>query len=697
MAHDELVVIYTPESEKIDAQVKAIRGRFVNGALVVLSIVAVPALIASLSRIPAIGWLPAMGVHVALAVVLFGLTFGRNRLPYAVRAGYVVFIFFAIATAGLANIGMIGGPYVHYVAAAIFSFVLFGARTGAAMIAISILAILGFFELTAAGIIAPATDPVAYIASRSTWITAAAGLLLLTAGVGAAITLYQRQLVRSLLGEAQERSRLTDLIAHAPDGILLVNPGGQILQANQTAADQFGFGPDEIAGVQLESVLPGVKTHWPADMAYGTESYFLSGKRPDGTTFPAAVTLGRLTDNRGETVVAMVQNLTTIHALQARVAAAEKLEAIGQLTGGMAHDFNNFLASIIGSLELIESDPTNADSVRTHVDRATRAAFSAASLTDSLLAFAQRQPQKPRTVDIATQIRHTGNIIQPSLGSRVRLDIDAPTSLWPVRVDTAQFDSALLNLATNARDAMPDGGTLKITVRNETFVDGDQNGLPPGDYVRISVSDTGTGMSDDVAARVFEPFFTTKEAGKGTGLGLSMVHGFAAQSGGAASIQTSPSGTTVILDLPRAEAAAPVAVDTVTEPAEPGPALEPGGTVLVVEDDEDLREVVAMMLWSMGYDVVEAATGDLALPLLQDESTRIDLLFSDIVMDGHLDGIRLAKVARDLRKDLPIILTSGFPGDPGGLADLPDNIPLLRKPYPREELAGMIRRALRYN
>jgi CheY-like chemotaxis protein len=315
----------------------------------------------------------------------------------------------------------------------------------------------------------------------------------------------------------------------------------------------------------------------------------------------------------------------------------------------------------------------------------------------SLLAFAQRQPQKPRTVDIATQIRHTGNIIQPSLGSRVRLDIDAPTSLWPVRVDTAQFDSALLNLATNARDAMPDGGTLKITVRNETFVDGDQNGLPPGDYVRISVSDTGTGMSDDVAARVFEPFFTTKEAGKGTGLGLSMVHGFAAQSGGAASIQTSPSGTTVILDLPRAEAAAPVAVDTLTEPAEPGPALEPGGTVLVVEDDEDLREVVAMMLWSMGYDVVEAATGDLALPLLQDESTRIDLLFSDIVMDGHLDGIRLAKVARDLRKDLPIILTSGFPGDPGGLADLPDNIPLLRKPYPREELAGMIRRALRYN
>lgn len=236
----------------LNDQLRRIRERFVNGTLVVISIVAVPALAASLSRIPEIGWLPAMGAHIALALVLFTLTFARNRIAYAVRAGYVVFLFFAIAAVGLANIGMIGGPYVHFAAAVIFAFVLFGARTGTLMIVLSIAALLGFFELTTMGLLTPGTDPVAYIASRSTWITAAAGLLLMTAGVGAAITLYQRQLISSLQAEAGKRARLDDLIDHAPDGILIANPIGQVLQANETAAAKFGYSAAEIIGARME-------------------------------------------------------------------------------------------------------------------------------------------------------------------------------------------------------------------------------------------------------------------------------------------------------------------------------------------------------------------------------------------------------------------------------------------------------------
>ncbi len=683
----------------LNDQLRRIRERFVNGTLVVISIVAVPALAASLSRIPEIGWLPAMGAHIALALVLFTLTFARNRIAYAVRAGYVVFLFFAIAAVGLANIGMIGGPYVHFAAAVIFAFVLFGARTGTLMIVLSIAALLGFFELTTMGLLTPGTDPVAYIASRSTWITAAAGLLLMTAGVGAAITLYQRQLISSLQAEAGKRARLDDLIDHAPDGILIANPIGQVLQANETAAAKFGYSAAEIIGARMEQLLPGISEFWPDQTADGSESHSIAAQCKDGTTFPAAVTLGRLSDPSGDTVVAMVQNMSAIQALQARVSEAEKLEAMGQLTGGMAHDFNNFLASIVGSLDLIDGTQGDPQTLRKHVERAKRCAFAAANLTNSLLAFAQRQPQKPRNVQIAAHLRYTADIVRPSLGAGVKLQLDAPDRLWPVKIDTGQFDSAILNLATNARDAMPEGGTIKIVVRNETVEAGEQVDLPAGDYVRIAVSDTGTGMGPDVAAKVFGPFFTTKEAGKGTGLGLSMVHGFAAQSGGGASLSSGPAGTTVTMHLPRSTTTEQPASATVPPAAEAnaGPALQTGGSVLVVEDDEHLREVVATLLWAMGYDVIEAETGDLALPLLQDETTQIDLLFTDIIMEGHLDGIRLAKVARELRPTIPVVLTSGFPGDPGGLSELPDDIPLLRKPYPQDELAAIVRRALGYN
>jgi PAS domain S-box-containing protein len=684
-------------SDGIDTKIAEIRSRFVNGTLVALSITAVPALAASLLRIPDIGFLLAMGVHIALAVVLFALTLGRRHLPYAVRASYVVLLFFMIATVGLANIGMIGGPYVHFAAAVIFAFVLFGMWTGAAMIVASIAAILGFYELSVAGILTPKTDPVAYIASRSTWLTAAGGLLLLTAGVGTAITLYQRQLANTLRGEAEERRRLDHLIAYAPDGILIANAAGTILRANRAAAAAFGYPVTDLTGMPLETLLPAVRADWPDAGGNGAPTHgnapSMTGLRRDGTTFPVAVTLGRLADTQGGSIVAMVHDLTDLEALQERLVQTAKLEAMGNLTGGMAHDFNNFLTIIIGSLDFLHLDPDGVTDSQRHIERARRAAERAADLTKSLLAFARRQPLVPQATDIVAHIDDTLSLLRPSTPSNIQIVVEFPSDLWRVRVDASQFDSSIVNIATNAFDAMPNGGTFRVVGRNTV-----QKGQPDdpealrGDFVAIDLIDTGGGMSPEVAANAFEPFFSTKDAGHGTGLGLSMVHGFIKQSEGHAEIDSALGvGTTVRLYLPRA------ADDT--GGAEPkNEAFEhtppsPGARALVVEDDENVREVAAAHLWALGYDVIEAASGDLAWPLIDDLDVAIDVLFTDIVMDGELDGLALAERARLRRPTLPIVLTTGYAGARTDRSGILSGTPLLQKPYRRAELAAVIEEA----
>ncbi|MEQ8248850.1 MAG: ATP-binding protein [Alphaproteobacteria bacterium] len=687
-----------PASDGLDAKIRDIRSRFVNGTLVVLSMAAVPALVASLMRIPDIGFLPAMGAHVALAAALFALTLRRHRLPYFVRAGYVVLLFFMIAAVGLANIGMIGGPYIHFAAAVIFAFVLFGMWTGAAMIVLSIAAMLGFYELSAAGILAPATDPVAYIASRSTWITAAAGLLLLTAGVGAAITLYQRQLANTLRGEADERRRLDHLIAYAPDGILIANAAGTIVRANIAAASAFGYAEEDLVGMPLETLLPAVKSVWPSadgDRAPARSDIpSMAGRRRDDTDFPVAVTLGRLADAHGDSVVAMVHDLTDFETLQERLVQTAKLEAMGNLTGGMAHDFNNFLTIIIGSLDFLQGDVEGVTDSQRHIERARRAADRAANLTKSLLAFARQQPLVPQAIDIAAHVDDTLSLLRPGISPNIQIAVDFPSDLWRVQVDASQFDSAIVNIATNALDAMPNGGTFRVVGRN-TVEEGqpDDPGALNGDFVAIDLIDSGIGMSADVAASAFQPFFSTKDAGHGTGLGLSMVHGFISQSEGRAEIDSTPgAGTTVRLYLPRA-------VDDADSDGQDAAAVEsapptPGARALVVEDDENVREVAAAHLWALGYDVIESASGDLAWPLIADPDVAIDVLFTDIVMDGELDGIALAERARLRRPALPIVLTSGYAGGSRSeQSDILRGTPLLQKPYRRVELAAAIAEA----
>jgi CheY-like chemotaxis protein len=369
------------------------------------------------------------------------------------------------------------------------------------------------------------------------------------------------------------------------------------------------------------------------------------------------------------------------------------MEAIGNLTGGMAHDFNNLLGIIIGNLDLLSDharlDPADRDLLHDALDAASRGA----DLTRRLLAFARRQPLQPRRIEMNQMVAGIAGLLGRTLGEHIPISLNLADDIWPVRADPAQLEAALVNLATNARDAMPGGGRLIIATGNRQL-DEDYAAthaeLTPGDYVLIEVSDTGTGIPPEILAHIFEPFFTTKEPGQGTGLGLSMVFGFVKQSGGHLNVYSEPgAGTTFRLYLPRdrqgAETAAPSEVKA--------SAAGSGETVLVVEDNPGMRRVVQRQLTELGYRVIEADGAAAALAVMEREPP--SLLFSDIVMPGEMNGIALAREARARWPAIRVILTSGFPDTRlGGDSDVVPGIRLLSKPYRRAELAEALREAL---
>ncbi|MEG3091487.1 PAS domain-containing hybrid sensor histidine kinase/response regulator [Sphingomonas sp. PB1R3] len=391
-----------------------------------------------------------------------------------------------------------------------------------------------------------------------------------------------------------------------------------------------------------------------------------------------------------------------LHDMEAQLRQSQKMEAVGQLTGGIAHDFNNLLQVVVGNLEMLDRLlPTDEHPrARRAATNAMTGAKRAATLTQRLLAFSRRQPLAPQSVDTQRLVDGLSDLLTRTLGEQVNLTVASAPGLWMVEADPNQLESAILNLAVNARDAMPHGGTLAITMRNATL-----DGLAtmaagpvpyptdPGDYVAIDVSDTGTGMDRATLGRVFEPFFTTKEVGKGTGLGLSMVYGFAKQSGGQVQIESKPGeGTCVTLFLPRFDGVAPP-IETVAPVSRPTHGSE---TILVVEDDADVRAYSTEALRELGYDVLEAEDGATALALLESPgASEIALLFSDVVLPGGMTGADLASAARALHPELKVLFTTGYARDVivhGGRLDA--GVALITKPFDFADLAARIRAML---
>jgi signal transduction histidine kinase/ActR/RegA family two-component response regulator len=373
--------------------------------------------------------------------------------------------------------------------------------------------------------------------------------------------------------------------------------------------------------------------------------------------------------------------------VQETLRQAQKIEAIGQLTGGVAHDFNNLLMVISGGLDMLDrqADPERR---RRLMDGMIKAAQRGAGLTRQLLAFSRRQPLRPEPVDVALQIGGMREILDRSLRGDVHVEFDFPDQLWPVEVDPGELELVILNLAVNARDAMPDGGT--IVVRGENLA-GLSDMQIAGDYVRLSVIDTGVGMGPEILARIFEPFFTTKDVGKGSGLGLAQVHGFATQSRGAVRVKSEVGkGTSIELYLPRSSKRPSEArhlIDLNSAPVK----KNKHGQVLLVEDDDEVAALVSEMLVELGYGVTRAGSAAAALGAFANGRS-VDLVFSDIMMPGGMNGYELAREIKRRRSDIPVLLTSGYSEAAIRDAEMA-GIRILPKPYHIDELAAALHAA----
>ena len=363
---------------------------------------------------------------------------------------------------------------------------------------------------------------------------------------------------------------------------------------------------------------------------------------------------------------------------------SQKMEAIGQLTGGVAHDFNNILMVASSGLDLLDrsADPVRRQSLK---DGIRQAVDRGASLTRQLLAISRRTALQPQVIGLKAQIEGMRVLLERSLREDISVDLDLPAELWPVEVDPSQLEVALLNIAVNARDAMPNGGAIAIIGRN---VEGLADGELVGDYVRLSIIDEGQGMARETLRRIFEPFFTTKGVGKGTGLGLAQVYGFTRASGGDVRVESEQGrGTTVSLFIPRSDKALAAPIDTGPAAATPSRSAERYGRMLLVEDEDSVAALVGEMLNELGYDVVRAATAAAALRVLETDRD-FELMFSDMVMPGRMSGMDLAREVSRRRPDLPVVLTTGFSEAADQAHE--QGFRLLMKPYRIEALAAAL-------
>jgi PAS domain S-box-containing protein len=496
--------------------------------------------------------------------------------------------------------------------------------------------------------------------------------------------------------------RLNAVIMASPAAIICLDRNCDVTLWNPAAERIFGWSAAEALGKRHPVVPPAEWDHFISRFDRTLAGDSIIGERgtrwtKDGALLDITFNSAPLRDDRGEKVgvLYVVNDLTAQVETERQLQQAQKMESIGQLTGGVAHDFNNLLGVAIGNLELVIELSRDA-AVLEFAQAALDACLRGGELTRQLLAFSRRQPLRPEPIEPAETVRAIARLLDRALGDTVTLRFQVPGGLWRIIADPTQLESAILNLAVNARDAMPNGGTLLIEMENarlEAQSIGWDDEVKPGDYVQISVSDTGTGMPPEVMARAFDPFFTTKEFGRGTGLGLSMVYGFTKQSGGHIRIYSEPDrGTTIKLWLPRASREMAGQKDGNQAAGDPAP--RGTETILVVEDNASIRKVVTRQLTGLGYVAVEAGDGPAALAILKARHD-IDLLFTDVMMPGGMDGRALAREAAALRPGLRVLYTSGFSESLGTHQDgSPAEEPLLSKPYLKQQLAERIRAVL---
>ena len=495
------------------------------------------------------------------------------------------------------------------------------------------------------------------------------------------------------------------IVNTAVDSIIVIDHGGIIQSANPATQGIFDYSTDELIGQNIKVLMPEehARAHDDYLSAYkrtGVRKIIgigreVVGKRRDGSTFPVDLAVAEWNDAAGRRFyTGIMRDISERKKIEETLSHARRLHAVGRLAGAVAHDMNNLLAVIGGNLEIAEQRTQDRESHRL-IQRAMEAVEAGTSFNRRLLSLAQRRTLEPHRLALNSRVEHVTKLLERILGTEIELHVKLATDLWEVNCDPGEIDGALLNLAINARDAMTDGGRLEITTANATLEAGAPRLHPDarhGDYVRVSVMDTGIGMTPEVLKRAMDPFFTTKEPGKGAGLGLSSVYNFVGQSGGFVTLASGRGkGTTVSLYLPRAS------YDPVTEPLAGAGDMPQGDgeLILVVEDDDRVREITLKRLESLGYAVTEARSGPEAIKLLQ-SGEPIDLVFSDIVMPGHMTGYDVAQWIATMKPNIKVVLTTGYNeyDSKGDFSAAGIRIPILDKPYTRERLAQTMRNAL---
>jgi PAS domain S-box-containing protein len=472
--------------------------------------------------------------------------------------------------------------------------------------------------------------------------------------------------------------------------LYMLDPDGNVTSWNIGGQRIKGYAPNEIIGQHFsrfytETDRANGKPQRALGIARDQGRYEEEGwrVRKDGTFFWASVVIDPIYEDGKLIGFAKITRDVTerrnaqlkLEAMQRQLAESQKFDALGQLTGGVAHDFNNLLMIISGSLHVLKKGAEHDAKLQRAVMAIEMATRRGAALTNQLLTFARRQSINPQAINSAERIEALREVLHAGVGSAVELAFDIDHDVWPISADVSEFETALLNLVINARDALPDGGTVTIGARNVAL----SEPLYAGEFVAISVADTGLGIPSDVLGKIFEPFFTTKPIGKGTGLGLSQVHGFAHQAGGTIRVESElGKGTTFTILLPR-EMSEPRRKTIEAAPA------RGSGTVLLVEDNPDVAIVSIGLLEQLGYEVRRVPDAEAALREIERDG--VDFVFSDIVMPGKMDGISLAHRLREIRPELPILLATGYSEV---AADVRGDFPILRKPYEIHELSEAI-------
>ncbi len=503
--------------------------------------------------------------------------------------------------------------------------------------------------------------------------------------------------------EARLQTLVNTVLDTLVDGLIVIDRTGRVQVYNRACEKLFGYQAAEVVGRNVKMLMPPdtEREHDQYLLNYQTTgirkiigiSREVVGQRKEGSTFPMHLAVGEATHLGEPIYVGIIRDLTERNQVESQLRQSQKMEAVGQLTGGLAHDFNNILMLISINVEaLLEQDvPTRT---RDRLEQIEKSAARAAELTQQLLAYSRRQPLRPRLTDLNELVFATSKLLRRTLGEDVEIESVLAGDLWITNVDRTQLETSLVNLSLNARDAMPNGGKLLIETRN-IALDQDYVAQNPdvaaGPYAMLAVTDTGVGIPPDALEKVFEPFFTTKEVGRGTGLGLSMVYGFIKQSNGHIKIYSELGrGTSVKMYLPRADGA------VAAEASSPATSMPIGSErLLVVEDNADVRARIVETLRTLGYAVDEASDGAAGLAKFEAAPRPYDLLLTDVVMPGPIGGKALADAVSSGWPSTPVVFMSGYTEDAiTHQGRLNAGVRLLAKPFRRHELAEMIRQAL---